>query len=333
VHWYIGGGGGGGGYFGGGGGAGPLNGPEYEGAGGGGGGGSSLVPPGGQEEIAEEEPQVQISYTVPAVTKVSPTKGPPSGGTSVTITGTDLTGATAVKFGSRSATSFTVNSPTSITAVSPPWTAGNAIAEVTVTTSNGTSRLTVEDSFIYEPKITTLAPRTGPVSGGTLVKITGVAFEGHYENGAGEMLPFVSEVKFGTASAESFVVNSGTQITAVSPSESAGLVNLIVTTLGGTSPVSAAEHYKFYPTITGLNPTGGSKAGGTTVTVTGTGFALGSGATLIKFGTKKATSVNCTSTTTCTVVSPPHEVGKVDVRATVNKVISPKTAADQFTYF
>ncbi|HTZ09675.1 MAG TPA: protease pro-enzyme activation domain-containing protein, partial [Acidimicrobiales bacterium] len=44
---------------------------------------------------------------VPAVTGVSPTSGPTTGGTSVTITGTGFTGATAVKFGSSPATTFT----------------------------------------------------------------------------------------------------------------------------------------------------------------------------------------------------------------------------------
>jgi hypothetical protein len=69
------------------------------------------------------------------------------------------------------------------------------------------------------------------------------------------------------------------------------------------------------------------------VTVTGTGFALGKTATVIKFGAKKGASVNCTSSTTCTVVAPAHEVGTVDVKATVNKVSSAKNApADQFTY-
>jgi hypothetical protein len=69
------------------------------------------------------------------------------------------------------------------------------------------------------------------------------------------------------------------------------------------------------------------------VTVTGTGFALGTVATLFKFGATSATSANCTSTTHCTAVSPAPASGKVDVKATVNKVTSPNhTPVDQFTY-
>lgn len=55
----------------------------------------------------------------PAISSVSPASGPTTGGTSVTLTGTDLTGATALSFGGTAATAFTVNGPTSITATSP----------------------------------------------------------------------------------------------------------------------------------------------------------------------------------------------------------------------
>jgi IPT/TIG domain len=83
----------------------------------------------------------------PTVTNVSPNRGPAGGGTTVTITGTNLTGATAIKFGSTSATSFTVNSATSITAVSPAETAGRV--DVAVTTRAGTSAISSKDRFRF----------------------------------------------------------------------------------------------------------------------------------------------------------------------------------------
>jgi IPT/TIG domain len=86
------------------------------------------------------------------------------------------------------------------------------------------------------------------------------------------------------------------------------------------------------PRVTAIFPTTGSIAGGTHVEVTGWGFALGS-ATTFKFGKELGTSVNCRSTTECTVIAPAHAAGKVDVKATVNKVTSPKNRpADQFSY-
>jgi uncharacterized membrane protein len=67
----------------------------------------------------------------------------------VTIAGIGFTGATAVSFGSISAKSFTVNSATSITAVSPK---GRGTVDVTVTTPAGTSPTSAADQFIYSKK-------------------------------------------------------------------------------------------------------------------------------------------------------------------------------------
>jgi hypothetical protein len=69
------------------------------------------------------------------------------------------------------------------------------------------------------------------------------------------------------------------------------------------------------------------------VTVTGAGFAPGTSATKFNFGTTKATSVSCASSTACTMVAPAHEAGTIDVTAIVNKVSSLKEPpGDSFTY-
>jgi hypothetical protein len=196
--------------------------------------------------VAIAGPLPAAAAAEPTVSKVEPGSGPVAGGTTVTITGTNFTGATAVMFGSRKAKSFKVNSEFVIVAVSPLWGSGNAIAEVTVTTPGGTSHLTIGDSFIYEPTVTRLEPRSGPTTGGTSVTITGSAFEGHFENGAGEMPPFVSAVSFGSESAASFKANSPTSINAVSP-PGTGAVDVTVKTLGGLSPISPADRFTFGP--------------------------------------------------------------------------------------
>ena len=82
----------------------------------------------------------------PTVSSISPSTGPTGGGTSVTIAGTGFTGATAVKFGTTEATSFTVKSATSITAVSPQ---GTGTVDITVTTKGGTSAKVAVDHFSY----------------------------------------------------------------------------------------------------------------------------------------------------------------------------------------
>jgi hypothetical protein len=99
-----------------------------------------------------------------AITGVTPNSGPAAGGTSVTITGANLSRVTAVRFGSNNAAAPPrINSPTSITATAPP---GTATVDVTVTTSGGTSATGAGDHFTYiaetppNPPGTTQSPGT-----------------------------------------------------------------------------------------------------------------------------------------------------------------------------
>jgi hypothetical protein len=85
--------------------------------------------------------------TPPTVTAISPTSGPTSGGTTVTVTGTNFTGATKVLFGGVPATSFTVVSATEIKAVSPAQAA--AVDGIYVTAPEGTSSPVDADHFTY----------------------------------------------------------------------------------------------------------------------------------------------------------------------------------------
>jgi hypothetical protein len=73
----------------------------------------------------------------PTVTQVAPATGPTSGGTTVTITGTNLTGTTSVTFGGIAATAMTVTSATSIAATTPVLAVGTV--DVAVTTPGGTA--------------------------------------------------------------------------------------------------------------------------------------------------------------------------------------------------
>src|SRR5256884_8904493 len=80
------------------------------------------------------EGEAQAQFGPPTVASVNPNTGPMQGGTSVTITGTNFSGATAVRFGSNAAGSFTVDSATQITATSPT---GVGTVDITVTTEGG----------------------------------------------------------------------------------------------------------------------------------------------------------------------------------------------------
>src|SRR5262249_31366002 len=90
---------------------------------------------------------IMIAPATPAVTGLSPTSGSTGGGTLVTITGTDLSGATQVLFGNTAASAFTVVSATQITATAPAQAAGSV--DVRVTTPARPSATPPADSFTY----------------------------------------------------------------------------------------------------------------------------------------------------------------------------------------
>ena len=87
----------------------------------------------------------RFSYA-PTVAAVTPSNGPAAETTSLTITGTNFTRATAVRFGSANAVRFRVTSANSIAAVAP---AGTGTVNVTVTTPGGTSAISTADLFSY----------------------------------------------------------------------------------------------------------------------------------------------------------------------------------------
>lgn len=157
----------------------------------------------------------------PRVASVSPTTG--TSGTSITMTGTNLTGVTSVSFGGVTATSVTVVSSTSVTAVAPP---GMGAVNVTVTTPAGSTMLWNgfnygSSSSVSSPSVSTAMPASGSTTGGETVTITGTA------------LSTASTVTFGGSPASSITVVDDERITVVTPRGLAGRVNVAVVTNGG----------------------------------------------------------------------------------------------------
>ena len=126
------------------------------------------------------------------------------------------------------------------------------------------------------PVVAGIVPTSGPTTGSTSVTITGTN------------LANASTVSFGLNTG-AITADSATLITATSPAGSAGTVDVTVTTAGGTSAISSADHFTYVlgPTVTRVSPNTGGTAGGTSVTITGTLFT---GATAVKFGSVAATS-------------------------------------------
>src|SRR5262249_47407383 len=196
--------------------------------------------------------------TAPSVSGISPTGGPTSGGTLVTVTGSNLNGATAVNFGATAATNVTVVSATQVTAVAPAGAAGTVHA--TLVTPYGTPGPSPADQYTYvaAPTVSSLSATSGSTNGGTSVVITGTNFTG------------LVSVAFGGVAASTIAVNSSTQITVTSPAQPPGTVDVTVTTANGTSVLSPADQFSYVapvPAVTSLSKTYGPTAGGTTPTV------------------------------------------------------------------
>jgi large repetitive protein len=199
---------------------------------------------------APAQGSINIAAT-PTVSSISPTSGPAAGGTTVSITGTNLASVSAVQFGGVAARSFSYVGGNTVTAVSP---AGTGTVDITVTTPGGTSATSAADRFTYAPvpAVTSVSPSSGPAAGGTVVTITGSGFLA------------VAGVQFGATAATSFTLNSATSITATSPS-GAGTVDVTVTALGGTSATSAADRFLYTDVTTAtalfVNPESGTDTG------------------------------------------------------------------------
>ncbi|HVA07046.1 MAG TPA: IPT/TIG domain-containing protein, partial [Acidimicrobiales bacterium] len=173
----------------------------------------------------------QFTYA-PTVTGIAPTTGSAVGGTTVAISGTGFVGASNVYFGGTAASSYTVGSASSITAISPSGLAGTV--DVTVTTAAGTSTTSSADRFTYQITVSAISPNSGPVSGGTVVDLLGGGFTG------------ATSVKFGSTPATNVTVNSDASISATAPAGT-GTVDITVTSPAGTSATNVNDRFTYTP--------------------------------------------------------------------------------------
>ena len=175
----------------------------------------------------------QFTYTGPSILAVSPATGSTAGGTTVTIHGKGMAGATSVAFGPDNAVNPTVNKTgTVITATAPAEAAGTV--DIVVTTAGGPSAIVPADQFTYvAPTVTEVSPAGGPPAGLNKVTITGTELGG------------ATSVTFGGAPASIVSVNAkGTKVVVTAPAGS-GTVDVIVTTPGGSSGPVAGDQYTY----------------------------------------------------------------------------------------
>jgi hypothetical protein len=302
----------------------------------------------------------------PAVTGLAPPTGPTGGGNSVTVTGTTFQSAgqfttTSVLVGTHNITAtpcpgtptvpcFTVNSSTSITIGDiPPHVIGTV--DITVTTTEGTSTTSAADHYTYEPipAVSSVSPNAGVAPGGNTVAVMGTLFTGVTEVSVGSVN--ITTACMGTPTMPCFAFISATQINVDLFPSGSGNVDITVTTPGGTSPTTAADVYAYapVPTITKVAPNHGSITGGTSVTLTGSGFEpTGTNrsftTTLVSVGGIAVTTTPCPGAPTapCYNVNsstqifvedfPAHAVGSADITVTTIGGVSVISSADKYFY-
>ncbi|HEU5222494.1 MAG TPA: IPT/TIG domain-containing protein [Candidatus Lumbricidophila sp.] len=255
-----------------------------------------------------------FTFDPASVTGIAPPAGPTAGGTTVVITGSCFVNVTDVTFGGTSAASFTVDSPTQITATTP---AGVGAVDVSVISSGQCGTGTAPGGFTYVPAPTllSLTPNHGPASGGTTVTITGSNFTG------------ATEVAIDGVPVASFTVLSDSQISFVTPLHVAETVDVSVTAAGGTGTLP--NSYTFEPmSITSIDPNSGPEQGGNVITIDGSCFT---DATEVWFGPSRAPWFEVLNDAQIKV-SLPSGTGAVDVRVVGSAACANASVPGGYTY-
>lgn len=237
----------------------------------------------------------------PTIASVSPSNGTNGGGTQVTITGTGFAPGATVRFGNSAATGVTVVNATTLRVASAPGTVGQTVAVRVTNPDSQTATRAAAFTYVNAPAPTAISssPTSGPQAGGTIVTILGTNF-----------LPGLT-VNFGSAPGTVVSVASNS-ITVMSPAAaSATKVDVtVVNPDGKSSRLAGAFNYTKPPTLTKVAPDSGSTAGGTSITITGTGFVEGMDVLL---NGVHATDIEVKSASSATALTPPGYLGAATV--------------------
>ncbi len=244
------------------------------------------------------------------ITQALPPRGSSSGSSQVTLKGSafvfgvaettsEARRNTTLKFGSNLVIDFQIIDDETLNVRTPPGRAG--LTNLTLTNTNGTFVCTGCFTYYDELYLLGVSPKEGPLSGGTLVTLTGQGFT-----------PDV-QVLFGDRSAPEVTFVNDKELKVRSPrGASAQPVDIMVYNKNGIGQQRRVFQYVADLRVTDVSPPVGPLAGGTSVTLTGAGFT---GATAVSFGAAAATVVGgVTDDSTLTVLAPAGAaLGAVDL--------------------
>lgn len=251
-----------------------------------------------------------------AISSISPTTGSLVGGELLTVTGTGLGFVETIYLGEKNCTSVTILSSTSVTCLAPASTVG--VVDLAIYGKAKKSN-TLPAAYTYQvaPSIDAIVPVTGYAVGGDDVQITGEGFT----SGAIVLIG-------GSTCKEVEVVDENT-INCKTPPRTAGVKSIIITNPDGqTDTLEDAFTYTAAPIITSVSPSGGALAGGTVLTINGSGFTASTD--IVMDGASCSSVVFVTNKKlTCTTSS--HPAGSVNIVAT-NEFSQTGTLVNGFDY-
>jgi hypothetical protein len=200
--------------------------------------------PGAGISAASHADLFSYQLSQPVVTAVSPSSGPSTGGTTITIDGSGFTDRSRVLIGQGGSgavsASVVTQTPTELTAMTPAGKPGRWNVFVQ-TPGAGFSAATPADLFMYQlpsPVVTSVSPPSGPSTGGTTITIDGSGFTDRSrvligQGGTGAVIASV-------------VTQTPTELTAVTPAGKPGRWNVFVQTPGaGFSDAVPADRFTY----------------------------------------------------------------------------------------
>jgi hypothetical protein len=253
-----------------------------------------------------------------ALTTVAPPSGPTGGGTLVTLTGSGFTAPLEVLFGDDPASDIVVTAADTATARAPAHVAG-VVDVVLIDDFGQVATLPAAYRFIPPPVLTSLSPNEAPVTGGRRVTLAGTGL------GAGSNAPTVrvcddagaapgAELGCVVVPVANVTLTSAAALTFTAPARAAGAADVVVTNPDGQRAVLArALTYHPLPTLASLTPSTGPTAGGTIITLSGTGFRAGAAVAL---GAGACTDVNVVNATVLRCTTAATSAGTVAATVT-----------------
>lgn len=266
-----------------------------------------------------------VYYSKPQVFRLEPNRGPDTGKTLVRIRGQNFNplvelphmtnhNDTFCKFGQLSIEQAKVISSTEIECYSPPSFEDREV-EVEITLNN---REWTEDNVLFyyyhPPFVYSIIPKMGPISGGTVVTITGSNFEN-----TGYVMCL-----FGNTYAKGEYISQN-ELKCVSPRvEKAGTVGLAVAIREDEFSSGVNTKYRYYstPSLEGGEPLCGPMSGDTQITLYGTNFPRDEVQIQCVFNRKYFRNATVMSDTELKCNSPSQQDGSdfYDVEITLNRV-------------